>query len=347
MGSAERSTTGDSDRFAVGVIGAGWITSIYHLPILSYFDETSVKYVADVDGTKAKYLSEAYGASSITIDEDVSRLPDCDVAVLAIPVGARDEYLQEFARRDTPVFCEKPFAIDESAHREFLELPNALFCNYQRTCYSAVIQLKKILQSGLFGRLETATVNEGVVGGPDTGIGSDHYRTDLSLSGGGILMEMGCHTLSELVHVFEGWDLSVDAVDITWNEVFDVDVDAVLTAAGEGRNVDITYRISSIRNLGRRATFTFENAEVVFNTFEAEQPLYVRRRDTDSFALAFEPSGEWATSQHQGVYLRWKQFVADLRNDSVTDHVRTAPEVSELITELYETAGRPQEVSKS
>jgi predicted dehydrogenase len=325
----------------VGVVGAGWISTVYHLPILDYLDDATVEFVADIDDRKARHVTDTYGGQAIEV-ETPSELPDCDVLLLAIPVGVRDEYIEAFGDRRTAIFCEKPFAVNTSMHESFLRSADAVFCNYQRTCYEPVNQLRTIFQEGVFGELERAVVFEGLIGGADKGIGPNHYRTDLSLSGGGVLVEVGCHTLSELVHVFRDWNLSVRRADLTWNAEFDTDIDATLLASNDGREVSIEYRVSTIRNLGKGARFTFENAEVRFNPFDSETPLSFRPRGEDKKWFTLEPAEEWATTHHQGVHLRWKQFLADLRGESTRPHVRTAPEVTALLEEIYDRADRPR-----
>jgi predicted dehydrogenase len=324
----------ETDPLRVGVVGAGWISSVYHVPILAALEETSVEYVADIDRTRAADLARAYGAQAIGIDDDASVLPDSDVALLAVPVGVRPEYVDLFAERDTAVFCEKPFATTPADHERFLETTDAMFANYQRTCYSAVNQLRDAVKAGLFGDLERATVYEGVVGGPDKGIGRDHYRTDVALSGGGVLVEIGCHTLSELVHVFDDAEIDVADAEVEWNEAYDTDVDATLTVR-DGWEAEIDYRVSSIRNLGKRATFVFENAVVSFDPWDPEVGLTVEGRTDRAVEYTVDTDDRWAGSHHQGVALRWRQFVADLRNEETRDHVRTAPEVTALIDEIY------------
>lgn len=324
-------------RRKLGIVGAGWISTVYHLPILDSMDRVELAYIADIDGTKARYASDAYGGEAIETG-DPSDLPDCDVALLAIPVGARTQYIEELGQRGSAVFCEKPFAMNTAMHESFLEALEDIFCNYQRTCYSAVNQVRTLVDSRTFGALEEVVIHEGMVGGADKGIGPGHYRTDLSLSGGGVLIEVGCHGLSEIVHILDGWKLAVEAADIVWNAEFDTDVEATIVASSGNRTVPVDFRVSTIRNLGKRARFSFENGEVRFNPFDSETPLAVQTDGEERFA--FELDESWATTHHQGVYLRWQQFLDDVDGEKTRPHVRTAPEVTELIDGIYGQADR-------
>ena len=102
----------------IGVIGAGGISTSVHLPLLSCIPDVRIKFIADKSDPKE--LAKVYDTQSVKID-DVTNLPDCDIVLLAIPVGAREKYVDEFSKRGTPIFAEKPFAIDLETHKNFLK----------------------------------------------------------------------------------------------------------------------------------------------------------------------------------------------------------------------------------
>lgn len=332
------------DPLAVGVIGAGWISSTFHVPIINYHDKTELSYVADTEWSRARNLANAYGVDPIHVKEDPSVVPDCDIVLLSIPVGIRQQYIQLFSDRSTAIFCEKPIARAYTEHKTYLDTTAAMFANYQRTCYSAPNQLRDILNAEVFGPLKSVTVREGSVGGSDKGIPQDHYRTDLELSGGGVLIEVGCHTLSQLVHIFDNFELSVKDADITYNHEFDTDVSATLACQRAGREIEIDYRVSSIRNIGSGMEFIFENARVTFDPFNPSSLIYVRPLSGgENLDFTMEHDDRWADGKYRSIYLRWEQFVEDLRGKEMPDHVRTAPDVTRLITEIYSQDNEPRQ----
>src|SRR5579863_7117638 len=94
---------------SIGIVGAGQISRRVHLPILRVMPQVRVAWIIDRYAERAASLSRAFdvpigGAAS------PSTMPACDVALLAIPVNGRAEYLREFSARGAAVFCEKPFA---------------------------------------------------------------------------------------------------------------------------------------------------------------------------------------------------------------------------------------------
>ena len=96
------------DKFEIGIVGAGTIVSKTHLPLLSCLNSVSVKYIADIQDPQQ--LADCYNTDAIKIVDDLSVLPDCDVVLLAIPVGVRANYIREYSKRNIPIFSEKPYS---------------------------------------------------------------------------------------------------------------------------------------------------------------------------------------------------------------------------------------------
>lgn len=327
-----------SETFDIGIVGAGWIASAYHLPILDGLGGASVTFVADIDRRRARKACRGYAATPVAVGDDPSVLPACDVVVLAIPVGVRSAYISEFADRGVAVFAEKPFAIDVETHETYLRTTDVISCNYMRRQYNTTRQLQRIVQSGLFGDLERVTlVEEGKTGA--TGLRKDHFQADPEKGGGGILMERGCHSLSQLCEIFDGHELSVATADIVSYDGIDADVDAVLEVEVDGSVVEIDYHISRIRPIGARLVFGFSDGELEADPYDPESRVSVRSRAEPSMEpLELAPDSTAATSTHQAMYLYWKSFLSRLSAGTIDGETETMPRVTELIEEIYEIA---------
>lgn len=121
--------------------------------------------------------------NAVEIRDEVRSLPGCDIVLLAVPVGVRTAYIDEFSARGTPIFAEKPFAVDREAHHEFVAGSEHITCNYMRTCYSATRQLAALVDAESLGEVSRIErFDEGKVFG--TGYGKDHWQTNVDLSGG-------------------------------------------------------------------------------------------------------------------------------------------------------------------
>ena len=325
------------NRFSVGVIGGGQVASVVHIPLLSCVERVKLLYVADVKDTKP--LADTYNINSFKVTGDLSKLPECDIALLAIPVGVRTPYMEEFSRRSTSVFSEKPFATDLESHERYLQLVKNISCDFMSTCFSSVNQLKSLVESEVLGRISKISISEGSIVGP-TGKGADTYRSSSKLAGGGVLMERGSQTLAQLSYILEDCDIAVEESRVVMQDGLDIDVNARLRASGS-QNCDISFAISIVKPLGYLTRVTFEKAEVLYDHYRAESHLRIAGlKGSGGPAFELKPDGKWATNMTQAYYLRWKRFLDQLDGVIPLDsRLETSIQTTRLMAEIYEKSG--------
>jgi predicted dehydrogenase len=320
-------------EFSVGIVGAGHIATVLHMPVIEKMERTRIAYVADIAKAKAERALLGYSGEAVGIDGASSRLPDCDLALITTPVGVRAPYITEFGQRGVPILTEKPFAPDLRTHRKFVDASDTITCNYQYINFSPTRQAARLANTSVFGDLERVEISQGLA--PVSGLGTDHYRGNVELSGGGVLVESGCHTFSQLVHIFE--DLSVVAAELEWTGNIDVAAKLQLKAASADGQVPIDYRLSMVEPLPTMFRFVFENATVGFDHTDAESVLEITENGEPVTAL--EPEAAWATSGKEAVYLKWQRFLDDLEEDASDSRRTTMRRVTELLDETYDLAG--------
>lgn len=315
-------------KLDVGIIGGGGISATLHLPLLSCINNVNIKYVADVQ--EPKDLAKVYKIQSIKID-DVSSLPDCDIVLLATPVGVREKYITEFSKRKTPIFSEKPFAVDLETHNRFLGLSDKITCNYMKIYYNSTKQIKAIVSSGLFGKLKKIIVTEGGIVGK-TNRGKDTYQADSALSGGGILIETACHTLSQLASIFD--NISVRDASVIWENNFDVEATATFDVF-EKNPFTIDYTITMIRPIDVGTTLFFDNAKLTINHTIPDSEMMISGYTSDEYFL-LKRGTKYAATANQAYYLKWKSFLDSVANNEIMDTKKeTSIKTTELITEIY------------
>ena len=191
----------------VGIIGASSICSSVHLPLLSCMDNVSIEFIAD--RKNPENLAKLYNTKPIQINKQ-SSFPDCDIVLITIPVGARNEYLYEFAKSDSYIFSEKPFVMDLETHKNLLQLSDKFTCNYARIFFNTTRNIKNIISSEIFGKIQKISIIEGGIYGK-TGITKNSYRNDPKISGG-FLNESACHTFNQLDFIFD----NISLIDISF-----------------------------------------------------------------------------------------------------------------------------------
>jgi predicted dehydrogenase len=300
-------------------------------------DTVDVSYVADINYDQALKATRGYSAEPIEIGGSLGGLPDCDVVVLAIPVGAREQYIEEFADRGTAIFAEKPFAVNEQMHRQFIDTAEMIGCNYMRTHYNATVQLRHALETGLFGvpdRIEL--VEEGKTGA--TGFGKTHFQTSSEQSGGGILLERGCHSLSQIRALFPEYDISVTDADVSYYKELDAEVSAQMELSNDDTVIEFDYLISRLRPIGSTLRVDCGNAALVTDPFDPGDQLRVEPPSAPGSALTLDVEETAATTTHQAMWLRWREFLSAMAEGTLDSEIETMPEITRLIDEIYEEA---------
>jgi len=320
--------TGSGEKREVGIIGCGEIGLGVHLPLLEAIGSVHVKYLADIK--KPATRGAIRGIPFIRVDGDVAALPSCDIVVLAIPVGARDAYVREFAKRGTAIFSEKPFALNLDQHKVFLDLCKRITCNYATIYSRAVRQMRLVVDSGIFGDVKSVRLSEGGIIGR-TGKPKNHYQMNVDLCGGGILIEKGCHDLASLTFILHSHTIEAKSAKITCHDRLDVDVEAHLRAS----DIDIEYRISLVKPLAGGCEFIFQNATLQFDQTNLGSEIRVKGAG-NHHVLTFEPISAWASSKKEAFYLKWKYFLEALDSQYELDTAfETCLPVTRLIDDIY------------
>lgn len=344
------------DNFDIGIIGAGNVTERVHAPFVHNIPNTNIKYIADIS-ERCIPLSNLFDTQSV-VTKEPSDLPESDAVVLAIPLGVREPYLAEFSNRNVPVFVEKPFAPDTKSHEKYLSANDNFLCDYMRTCFANTRQLREIIEREIFGKLiRVNVIEEGKSGA--TGIDEGSYQTNPKMSGGGVIFERGCHTLSQIELIFGGWDWSVVDAQIDWNGDLDTEVNALIEFTNSDTGVPVSYRHSRSHPIGDQIQCLFEHATVVFNQRDPEDSIKVipnSKRDAKLELDFHSPTGiratgvthrslemshvdEWATDHNEAWYIRWRQFLSIIRGEPEPDiGVKTGLQTTQLITEIHDKA---------
>src|SRR5215510_6000464 len=108
----------------VGIVGAGDITGLVHLPVLKNYGDVHIAWIADLDAQRVRALGRVFeidGQIVLRREKEI-QLPSCDIALLATPVYARRPYLEYFSARGNAVLTEKPFSLSVDEHQSFLRL---------------------------------------------------------------------------------------------------------------------------------------------------------------------------------------------------------------------------------
>ena len=312
----------------VGIIGGSNIATSVHLPLLSCMDDITIEYIAA--RKNPKILAKLYDAKPIQITEN-SSLPECDIALITIPAGARNEYLYQFAKTDSYVLTEKPFAIDLKTHQNILELSNRFSCNYERIFFNTTQNIKNIISSEIFGKIKKISISEGTIYGK-TGIKKNSYRNDPKLSGG-FLNESACHTLSQLNFLFD--HLNVESANIIWQDNFDIESSIVFQTDHKDSFI-IEYLGTNLKNLKPNFTIIFEEIKIEFNHIVPDSIFTISKLNSNE-KFTLQQENKFATTFPEAYYLKWHDFLNKVSSSSkLNSEFETSLKTTQLISDIFE-----------
>lgn len=183
-----------------GIVGAGAIAEVY-ARAFAESDEAVLGAVADTAPGRAEALAGAAGASShASCGDMVRRARGLEAAVVCTPPARHLEVCLELLRHGIPVLCEKPLSVDVRGARVMLEAaeragaPLTVAAKFRFV--EDVVRAKRILDEGTIG--EPVLFENGFTSPADM---RGRWNSDVSVSGGGVLIDHGPHSVDLIRHL--------------------------------------------------------------------------------------------------------------------------------------------------
>ena len=101
-----------SDALRIGIVGAGAISQLAHLPALEKMRGVDVVAICDNDRNKARALADRFGVPDALTDiEDLLELDDLQAVVIATPNHLHEPHVLSALAAGVDVLCERPVAL--------------------------------------------------------------------------------------------------------------------------------------------------------------------------------------------------------------------------------------------
>jgi len=230
-------------KLKFGLVGAGAIAQAY----AQAFNESeccSLVAVADIREDAAGALAETVGGKAYS---DYKQLADVqlDAVIVATPPSTHPEIACFFMERGTPVLCEKPLCLSVAEAEKMIDTAaanNVLFTMASKFRYcDDVVKAKGILASGMLG--EVLQFENAFTAKVDM---SQRWNSDAEMSGGGVLIDNGTHSV-DIIRYFLGGIDSVLVVDAGGTQGLSVDENVKMFAKTRNNvtaSVDLTWGIN-------------------------------------------------------------------------------------------------------
>jgi predicted dehydrogenase len=156
----------------LGLVGAGAIAQLAHLPVLSKIKGAQLVALCDNDGPKASAIAERLKVPDVFTDiEDLLELDEVDAVVIATPNHLHEPHVLRALKSKVDVLCERPLSLTSRGVERFR---------------SDVQQLYRFLQGGELGRLIGVRAGQYQFSSSRTG-----WRFRRPEAGGGAFFEHG------------------------------------------------------------------------------------------------------------------------------------------------------------
>ena len=181
-----------------GIIGCGNVTEVKSGPGFSRTPGSTLAMVMRRDGRLAEDYAKRHGVPRWTTDAD-ALIADAgvDAVYVATPVGSHLEYALKVCAAGKPCYMEKPMARNateaEAMVSAFRMAGVSLFVAYYRRGLPRFLKARELVASGVIGKLTGVSYR---CASPAFALpGELPWRLKAEESGGGLFMDIGCHTL--------------------------------------------------------------------------------------------------------------------------------------------------------
>ncbi|HWO89161.1 MAG TPA: Gfo/Idh/MocA family oxidoreductase [Gemmatimonadales bacterium] len=182
-----------SSDVRIGVVGAGAIAQIAHLPVLRKMRGVKVVGIADNDGPKARALAQRLGvADSFTDIEDLLEFAKPDAVVICTPNHLHEVHAIAALAEGAHVIVERPLATSSAGVARVLKAAerakrNVLVAMNHRFRWD-VQAVNQFIRGGELGELFTIRTGWHVFKAARQQLG---WRSRPAESGGGVLVDLG------------------------------------------------------------------------------------------------------------------------------------------------------------
>ncbi len=175
----------------VGVVGAGAISQLAHLPVLAKMRGVTTVALCDNDGPKARALADRFGVRDVFTDiEDLLEFDELDAVVVATPNHLHEPHVLSALAAGVHVLCERPLAMSARGVERILAAAEradrkvSVANNYRFR--SDVQALDSFIRGGELGRLQGVRAGWYLPRGNVEG-----WRLRRNEAGGGVLFDHG------------------------------------------------------------------------------------------------------------------------------------------------------------
>ncbi len=200
-----------NSHLGIGIIGTGGICGYGLFPALERARGASLAALCDVNKEQCEANAKLYRVPRVYCDyHELLADPQIDAVIVATPNHLHKQMAIDALKAGKHVFCEKPMALTSADAAEVVTAAQIacrwLMVDFTHRFWNRSLKLKESIAGGRLG--EVYYIRLGWLrrrGTPSWG--TDCWFTRKSLSGGGCLVDIGCHMIDLALWLMGSWDV--------------------------------------------------------------------------------------------------------------------------------------------
>ncbi|WP_248930430.1 Gfo/Idh/MocA family protein [Paenibacillus hamazuiensis] len=267
-----------------GIIGCGNVTEVKSGPGFQKAAGSELVAVMRRDASLAEDYAKRHGVPKWYGDaERLIEDPEVDAVYIATPPAFHKEYALRTAKAGKPVYVEKPMAMNHAECEEMIaacrEAGVPLFVAYYRRALPRFAKVKELLEREAIGQVRFVTSTHfGRLKG------NSSWRVDPAISGGGLFVDVGSHTLDLLDYLLGP---IAEVQGFAGNQADYYAAEDIVTASyrfasgvyGSGTWCFSTYQDTDVNEIvgsrGKIAFSTFQEKPIVVSTAEGTEEFMI------------------------------------------------------------------------
>lgn len=185
----------------IGIIGAGVIGN-KRAQALTHLRNDPIIAVADTNEEKAKNLAKLVGCDYFTDPQEVIENPKIDAVIISTINKHLASLSLQALQAGKHVLCEKPLGINTAEIKKCVQVAKKkgliYKAGYNHRFHPAIFKAYQMAKRGKVGKLMFIKASYGHGGRPGY---EKEWRTQKELSGGGELLDQGCHIIDLILWI--------------------------------------------------------------------------------------------------------------------------------------------------
>jgi len=237
-----------TEPLRIGIVGAGAVVQVAHLPVLKKLKNVEVRALCDNDLPKARALADRFGIKDAFDDiEELLRYEELDAVVVSSPTHLHEAHVAAALAARLHVLVEKPLTISAASAQRIVraaEKSDRIVMVGMNHRYRPDVQIVRgFIQTGELGKIESARGSWHVHRPSRTQLG---WRQRRDQAGGGAMIDLGL-TILDLGLWLAGGPAPTRvsaALDVPGKERAVEDAGSAFVVCEEGMSVflDVTWR---------------------------------------------------------------------------------------------------------